>query len=184
MTFKYLREHIHEYISPLDYFNTYVVGVKEGVKELSDSYPSTICPFHHDTDPSFHWWKKKNRFICFGKCGWSGDLVKLHQSVRNVFYEESLSIEEALKSLLKLYDMSDLLDEDAHELSPLEQRMACIDPKRYKVGKQTFTFCKFKELNDNIKIQYRTSKDMDDTIRQYAMLDGIAALVTSGMVTN
>lgn len=110
-----------ENIDMLDYFNKYVASLERGVQELSDSTPATLCPFHNETDPSFHQYIDRRsrltpkdgvtlrRYKCFG-CGISGNVVDLF--IKTEFKKAGktyLSKEEAAIALLRLYGLENLI---------------------------------------------------------------------------
>lgn len=51
------------------------------------------CPFHEDGTSSFHWYRKDNRWWCFGGCG-GGDVIDF------VMRKEGLTMPEAIKKIL------------------------------------------------------------------------------------
>lgn len=181
MTSKYLIENITEYIDPLKYFNSFVVGLKREVTEISDYKPATICPFHVEKDPSFHWWKEKKKFTCFGKCGWTGDLVDMHRKVRLTFFGELITKQQSLVELLEMYGLSSLLDSEEEAKSVIEEYCNNISPNRYKTAKGVFTLTEFKSLNDRI---LNSTGSIEQKIDDFSFLDKMTALIVSGSVIN
>lgn len=51
------------------------------------------CPFHEDGTASFHWYKKDNRWNCFGGCG-GGDVIDF------VMKKDGLTMPEAIQKIL------------------------------------------------------------------------------------
>jgi hypothetical protein len=49
----------------------------------------TLCPFHHDTNPSLNINIKENYFKCFA-CDEGGDVIKLYQKLHGVSFQEAL----------------------------------------------------------------------------------------------
>ena len=72
-------------ISLFDYYNTEIVPRRQGFRKIMPERPSGICPFHADTDPSFHIWTEKKIYHCFG-CHNSGNIVRLHMEWQKTEY--------------------------------------------------------------------------------------------------
>ncbi len=41
------------------------------------------CPLHKETTPSFHVWLDKQTWRCFGACAMGGDVITLHQQLKD-----------------------------------------------------------------------------------------------------
>ncbi len=41
------------------------------------------CPLHKETTPSFHIWLDKQTWRCFGACAMGGDVIALHQQLKD-----------------------------------------------------------------------------------------------------
>lgn len=92
------------------YFNERILPYKTGFRPLSAERPSTICPFHEDTDPSFHYWREKSAYHCFG-CGVSGNVISLHMRWQKQQYNRVINVNIAVKELSEMYGIQLELDE-------------------------------------------------------------------------
>lgn len=52
-----------------------LIGVNAG--QVGSAREIFLCPLHNEKTPSFVWYKKSNRFKCFG-CGEYGDVIDLY----------------------------------------------------------------------------------------------------------
>jgi hypothetical protein len=54
----------------------------------TSQWRSTLCPFHHDTNPSLRVNTLSGGFICMA-CGEKGDLISFHQKRNNLSFKET-----------------------------------------------------------------------------------------------
>lgn len=94
------------------YYNERIVPTKPGTnfRDISPERPSGLCPFHTDTDPSFHFWKEKKAFKCFG-CGSAGNIIRMHVLWEKEHNNRYIDNNTAVKELAYLYDVELELDE-------------------------------------------------------------------------
>jgi len=52
---------------------------------------SACCPFHQESNPSFHVYPKTNSFYCFG-CGKGGDVITFIMMIEDVTFVEAIKI--------------------------------------------------------------------------------------------
>jgi len=159
-------------ISVLDYYNKYISTIHSKFSIMSDSRVTSLCPFHNDTDPSFHYWKKKNIFHCFG-CGVGGNVVRLHQLVRQKFHGEKLDKAQSIESLARLWGIK--IEEDKQgELTVFQTaRQTLSDREVYIIPKDKLSLNTFRQLNKKV---ITSSISLDSKVYNFAELDARAAL--------
>jgi len=140
------------------YYNDYLHPLNpQKFRKMVGEKPTSLCPFHDDTDPSFHDWKAKKLYRCFG-CGAVGNVIKFHQQVRRQYYKEILSHEEAIKSLARLYNIELILDEKTGEIKQesaieiakrklLNREYTVVNPKDLSI----ITISSFRHANNQVK---------------------------------
>ena len=162
-----------------DYFNREIAGCKEGVHKLGKA---TICPFHDDTDPSFHIWEKINGFRCFG-CGATGDVIRAHQLYNQMYNNRQLTRKQSAQELLTLYaiDYSFIEQSAEEDMSIFElYRRELASNETFKFKKTVMTLDTFKDQNNEIM----ELDDIDERIEFFNKLDRRAALIASDSVIN
>lgn len=167
-----------------DYFNKYVVGLKRGLLPLSEGNTKSICPFHNENDPSFHYWKSRKRFHCFG-CGVSGNIVRLHVLTQKAYHNRVVSYGDAINELIGLFNLSDVINEVTiaeHQQTPFEKaRQVLFDNSQYLIAADTFTISKFRKSNNAI---IEADLPLHIKLRQFEELDILAGLISSQTVEN
>lgn len=180
---KYVQESELELRVPIEtYFNKYIVGRKKGVRPLSTSVTSSICPFHNEEDPSFHYWSSKNRFKCFG-CGVSGNIVKMHQLTRKTFDKVELTSIEAMNELIGLFDLKGILP----YIDAITKPKSAFDRARdsfseimdHTLQTDSVNLITFKVTNQQI---INSGIDQEQKIKQFAQLDMLAGLTLSNLL--
>lgn len=163
-----------ENVDLIKYYNENVVVLGKKYQQMGDGRTTGLCPFHVDTDPSLHLWKKKNIFHCFG-CNFGGDVVKTHIRLRKDYHNESMSIERAVTQLAQMYGIELLPEEEGFvEESPfVRARQLILDPSVFNVSKDELSLAEFKKLNARVKRQPMT---LDQQIMQYQHLDLVASI--------
>lgn len=176
---------ITEKIGIIQYYNDNIVHLKNKLRPdvsfraLSESRVTGICPFHGDSDPSFHYWVKKKIGHCFG-CGWGGDVIKMHQSIRRLYYGENLDRKQATESLAKIYGI--VIPESVYleEQSVFQQARQSLDVKEnYDVPKGLLTYAEYRSLNSRV---IKMNAPLNLKVREYDNLDMMAGLVVSGEI--
>lgn len=165
--------HIIEEVNLVEYYNTQIVPLAKKFKPISLDHNTGLCPFHGDTDPSFHYWKGKGVFHCFG-CGFGGDVVKTHIQLRRAYYNEYLNPEQAVKALSLIFNIE--LDEETGFVikSPIElARDLLLNPRQYQVPRDTLTLAEFKKSNNKLS---RAKLPIHTRVANFAQLDLIASL--------
>lgn len=144
-----------ESISIPQYYNEQIVPNRAGYRLLSAERASSICPFHADTDPSFHYWKEKNMFRCFG-CGVAGNVVNLHMLWEKTENNRFIDKDTAIKELAKMYNIELELDESG-ELkteSVFDVAKKKMQTKQYNVNTfdmSKMTIAGFRTFNNQVK---------------------------------
>lgn len=167
-------------VNLVDYYNTLIVplGKASGrnFQPMSESRNSGLCPVHTtDTDPSFHWWKAKNIFHCFG-CGFSGDVIRTHIQIRRQYYGENLTVQQAVAQLAGIFGIELVAEGDVVK-SPFERaREVLFDKSQYKVPKGQFSLAEFRELNYKVK---SSNYPLDVKLQNYEHLDLVASVALS-----
>lgn len=159
------------------FFNDHIAGCKPGVGKL---VRATVCPFHDDTDPSFHYWEKIHGFRCFG-CGVTGDVIKLYQLYCEQYLGKKYTRVEAAKALLDMYKIEYGEIENAESANIFEQyRNEYIKRGTFRPKRGMMDINQFREQNREIM----NIEDIDERIAYYNILDRRAALVIAGYVEN
>jgi len=104
------EQKIVDNVSIPQYYNDNIVPNKQGFRPISAERPSGICPFHSDTDPSFHFWREKKAFHCFG-CKTSGNVIRMHMLWQKEFHKRYVDKNTAVKELAQMYGVELELDE-------------------------------------------------------------------------
>lgn len=163
-------------VNLVDYYNHVVVPLDSKFRPMSESRAVGLCPFHHDTDPSFHFWKKKNIYHCFG-CGFGGDVVRTHIKLRREYFGEKLSVEKAVAQLATLFGIE--LDEENGDivLSPFERaKQLMFDKDEYVIPKGVMSIAEFRQLNNRVK---RSNVSLKVKLANFEQLDLIVSVVLS-----
>jgi hypothetical protein len=162
------------------YYNDFVVplavSTKRNFKPMSEGDPTGLCPFHKDTDPSFHAWKGREVFKCFG-CGSSGDVVRIHQMMHRAYFGSSITVERAIEQLAQKYEIE--LDRETGHIvkSPFDRAKELLFHKEtYVIPKGVFSLAEFRQLNNRVK---RTNLPMKDKVVNFEHLDAVASVAMS-----
>lgn len=100
-----LERYIDEKITLQRYFNEYIVPLKPGIRAITDTRGSTICPFHDETKPSFHYFGETDSCYCFGNCGAGGDLIAIYRLKSKIYDHKILTRMQAVNALIELYSL-------------------------------------------------------------------------------
>lgn len=159
-----------------EYYNTQIVPLDKKFRPISESQNTGLCPFHTDTDPSLHKWKKKNIFHCFG-CGFGGDIVKTHNQLRRQYYGENLSIKKTVEDLAMLFNIT-LDEESGHVVQSVFERARELltDKQNLIIPKNIMSIAEFRQLNNKVK---RSSVPIKTKIQNFEHLDLIASVTMS-----
>lgn len=156
----------------MDYYNDHITPLGAKYEPMSVDRTTAICPFHVDTDPSLHYWRKNNIFHCFG-CGFGGNVVYTHIRLRKQYHNEGLTKRQAIEQLAKLYDIE--LDEDegfAEESVFLRAKRNLLDKDTYIIPKGEFSLAEFRMLNTKV-IESKAGASIK--AQNYAQLDIVAS---------
>lgn len=157
------------------YFNENITPVDpRRFSPIGDGKVTTLCPFHKDTDPSFHYWKPKKLFRCFG-CGKAGDVIFLHQLFSKMYKGVNYTRDEALESLAKMYNVTIERDEKGNAVkeNPFESaRYLLLNPKSIAVPKGVITLAEFRKMDRTIS---RFDMSLAMRVENYANLDMLTA---------
>jgi len=117
-------------------------------REINEHSVTSLCPFHIDTDPSFHYWVKKRIFKCFG-CGVAGDVIQLHLLTRKLLHKENMTRAQAIKTLATLYKIN--LNHNVEEDESIFARARQLTRKPADtVDHTSLTLGEFSKLNNKI----------------------------------
>lgn len=171
------EQKIVDNVSIVDYYNTYIVPVRQGFRTIADVKPSGLCPFHDDTDPSFHYWKEKKLFHCFG-CKKTGNIITMHILWQGQEYKRFINVDTAVKELAQMYNIQLDLQENGKlvETSPFEKARKIFDTKQYEVNTfdmKNLTIAGFRTFNNQIKTQVSRNPYLlgEQAARLYDKLD-------------
>lgn len=175
-------------ISVIDYYNTRVVPNRLDRKfyPLSVHKKAGICPFHPDTDPSFHIWPKSENnayesFHCFG-CKKSGTIVQFHQYWMKENYNKIMDKNAAMLDLAQLYGIELELDNNTGKLkveSPFDiarKKMGLLNEKENKTVSSTMNLTKFKKFNGEVKSKIEQMSQVyevsdEQVVKMYHQID-------------
>ena len=158
----------------IEYYNRNVTPLNNKFKPMAINQTTGLCPFHIDTDPSLHVWKKKNIFHCFG-CGFGGDVVKTHMQLRRQHHGESITIEKAVRQLAEMFGIE--LDEETGHIvvSPFERaKQMMLQKDTYVIPKGQMSIAEFRESNNKVK---RSKLPLKVKIQNFEHLDLVASIV-------
>ncbi len=101
-----------------------------------------VCPFHDDKAPSMGFILNKDGteiYHCFG-CHASGDVVKLHQGIEKEYHNRTISREQALRELCKMfgYSYEDLKEGERRETQSKIKAVQTMYLPREGMTLQTF----------------------------------------------
>lgn len=147
------EQKIIDAVSIPQYYNDQVVSRRQGFRRISPERPSGICPFHDDTDPSFHFWKEKKIYRCFG-CGATGNVIGMHIRWMKEEYGRYMDKTTAIKELADMYGVELELDEKGN----MKQESVFDIAKRNLLSssdkpKGKMTVSEFRTFNNQIKGQ-------------------------------
>lgn len=163
-------------IDLIEYYNKNVVPLSEKFKPMAINQVTGLCPFHIDTDPSLHVWKKKNIYHCFG-CGFGGDVVKTHMQLRRQHYSENITVEKAVRQLAEMFNIE--LDEETGDLvlSPFDRaKQLMFDKNTYTIPKGEMSLAEFRQLNNKVK---RSNVSTKVKLANFEQLDLVASVTMS-----
>lgn len=149
------EQKIIDNISIPTYYNEQIVPNRGGFRLISPERPSGICPFHDDTDPSFHFWPDKKMFYCFG-CKAAGSVIQMHMRWQEEYNGRKIDKKTAIKELGYMYNIELELDEDGDikTESPFSAARRKMDSKQYhdsSADKKKLTISEFRTFNNQVK---------------------------------
>lgn len=131
------------------YYNTHISPLDNIFKPMASK--AGICPFHNDTDPSFHANQKNKYYHCFG-CGFGGNIIKVHRQIQNNYHKRTISKKEAILELAVLYDLK-LFPEEESESKDDKFALAkyiLTNPDYIKEYTGSVTLSQYEKNNRNI----------------------------------
>lgn len=147
---------IVEAVSIPQYYNDIIVPSREGFRRISTEKPSGICPFHTDTDPSFHFWKEKKMYRCFG-CGAAGNVVSMHIRWEKEHNHRSIDKNTAIKDLARMYNVELELDEKGsmkvESVFDIAKRNLGITQEKANPTEKKLTISEYRTFNNQVKTQ-------------------------------
>lgn len=171
------EQKIIDNVSIVDYYNTHIVPNRQGFRKIADAKPSGLCPFHDDTDPSFHYWKEKKLFHCFG-CKKTGNVITMHILWQGQEFKRFINTETAVKELAQMYGIPLEIQEDGKlvETSPFEKARKVFDTKQYEVNTfdmKNLTVAGFRTFHNQIRTQISRNPYLigEQAARLYDKLD-------------
>ncbi len=159
-------------IGIVDYYNKHIVPLHKKFMPMSDSRLTCLCPFHKDTDPSFHFWKKKLIFHCFG-CGVGGNVIRLHQLTRQVYFSEQLDKLKVAESLARLHGIQLEVESAVGAKTVFEEaRNLLLNTSIYVIPKGKLTLAEFRQLNRRV---YMSNMPVEAKVFNFEELDAKTA---------
>lgn len=123
----YMR--IIDNVDLLQFYNENVVHLAKIFKPMATK--AAICPFHKDTDPSFHAQRIKKYYHCFG-CGYTGDVIRVFMQLQFNYYDKVLTEQEAILLLSKMYHIELVPEEeDNTHIDIFDKARMMLTGKRY-----------------------------------------------------
>lgn len=165
-----------EKVSLVDYYNKVVLPLDKKFKPISEERNTGLCPFHQDTDPSLHYWKRKNIFHCFG-CGFGGDVVKTHMQMRRQHYGEKPTIADTIEQLAHMFGIE--LDKETGFVvkSVFEQaREKLLEKETYIIPRNVLSIAEFRQLNNKVK---SSNVPVRVKIQNFEHLDLVASIASN-----
>lgn len=163
-------------VNAVDFYNTMVVPLASKFRVMSEGRATGLCPFHHDTDPSFHYWKKRNIFHCFG-CGTSGDVIRIYRLLRKAYWQENVTVEQAVRQLATAFGIELVKEEENEVTTPFTRaRMLLLDREALIIPSGTMSIAQFRKLNNQVRLSNLTPKQK---VYNYGNLDLAVSLFLS-----
>lgn len=157
----------------VDYYNRFVVPAAKKFSKLSPGAKAGLCPFHDETDASFHIWAETKMFHCFG-CGCSGDIIKMHQLFEWQYHKRGIDRKASMVELGNIFgielDMT-LEDENKDEegLNPFQRAYKLVsDTTATIIPKNVFSLARFREVNDMLR---SSNLSANAKVRNYCDID-------------
>ena len=171
------EQKIVDNVSIPQYYNDNIVPNKQGFRPISAERPSGICPFHSDTDPSFHFWKEKKAFHCFG-CKTSGNVIRMHILWQKEFHKRYVDKNTAVKELAQMYGVELEVDETGEAkvesvFDIAKRKTASAQYESNGMDGDKMSIVKFRTFNNQVKNTISRSPyiDGETAARQYHKLD-------------
>ena len=108
---------------------------------------TACCPFHNEKTPSFHVWKKNNRYKCFG-CGETGDAINAVMKLKQLNYVE------AIEWLAAKYNVTLEYDQAAREESQEKKEARVEQYEILEFARKQWEQCLFSLPQDAIVWEY------------------------------
>ena len=149
-------------VSIPQYFNEKIVPYNSNFRKISAERPSSICPFHTDTDPSFHYWKDNKMFMCFG-CHAAGNVVGMHMRWEKQKSNRIIDRNTAIRELAEMYGIELEVDEKGQMKT---ESVFDIAKKNLSIGnsgekKEELTVSEFRTFNNQLKNQIKKMPYVD-----------------------
>ena len=164
-------------VSIPQYYNDFIVPKKPGFRKISAERPSGICPFHSDTDPSFHFWKEKKAYHCFG-CHASGNVISMHIRWQQIEYKRFVDKNTAIREIANAYGIELVLDESGDVKTEsvfdvAKRKTASAQYENNGMDGDKMSIVKFRTFNNQVKNTISKSPyiDGETAARQYHKLD-------------
>lgn len=163
-------------VSIVDYYNQFIAS-KRGYRKISEQKPAGICPFHADTDPSFHFWKEKKMFYCFG-CHTAGNVIRMHILWEQTENKRYIDNKVAVIELSKLFNIT-LIEDDSGNIaseSIFDIAKRVYSPEQYDVNiynPKDLTLAGFRTFNNQLKQRIKNNPYVtgEQAVRLYETLD-------------
>lgn len=166
---------LQDSISILEYYNRFAVPLENKFYALSEGRKAGLCPFHDETDASFHFWEENKMYHCFG-CGRSGNIVKMHQEFEWIHHKRGIDKTQAMNELAQLFGVTleaeDFSDDDGLTVFQ-KAKKSLSDKTLYVIDKDTFSLAKFRQLNNMLR---NLNVPIEHKVENYAELDRQASI--------
>lgn len=158
----------------VEYYNSQIVPLHKKYRPMSEEKNTGLCPFHEDTDPSLHYWKKNGIFHCFG-CGFGGDVVRTHMRLRIQHFGEKISIEVAVQQLATIFGVELDHEEGFVVQSPFERaRALLLEKSAYSIPKGSMSLSEFRKLNSRVRDSSFTQRIKIDNFENLDLMASVA----------
>lgn len=159
---------VKQNVNLVNYYTDFVTPLADIFKPMATR--AGICPFHKDTDPSFHAHLRKGFYHCFG-CGFTGSVLAVHRQLRFNYDKVTLTETEAVSELANFYGIKLIPEEElgTRTLDIFEKAaMMLLDEDYEKKYTGEITLSAFKKNNKRL---VNTPFDNERKLRTLAELD-------------